>query len=797
MLKSYLKIAYRNLWGKRIFLLINVTGLAVGIASCFLIFLYVRFEFSYDQFHSKANRIYRLVSDLKSSPGTFPPETPAPMAKAIKAEFPEVQEVTRFIPGSVLIRKGNFKFQEEHTLWADPSFFIIFDFPLKYGNPKTALREPNSIVFSETAAYKYFGDSNPVGQSVSLTGLNLHGIVTGVMKDIPENSHIKGDMLISMSTYSQSFAPGIETDWGSFNYSTYLLLSPDARPENILSKLPAFLQKYAGDEMKKINPNYRLQLEPLKDIYLHSSHGAMVAGNLGEVYIFSIIAAFVLLIACVNFINLTTARSLERAKEVGIRKCAGATKNQLIRQFLIEFILVAVISYLLSIILCYLLLPLFNQISGKTISTGIFKNGLYPLLFFGVSLGIGILAGLYPAFVLSSFKPAIVLKGRFASGNKGIVLRKLLVVTQFTISIALISGTLVIYSQLNFMRNKSLGFNKNQMLVVSNNGDPGIFNFKKEITDISAIQSSSISSSIPGRAYNVNGNDVSSAQVENSNQELQLIDLNFYNVDYDFLGLYKIKMLVGRDFSREFPSDSTNSVILNKSAVIKLGYSSPQQIIGKRFVSDLYKGTVIGVVDDFHFQSLKETIQPLCIRTNMGYWQYISIKVNATNLPATIDAIKNKWDKTIPMRPFNYFFLDEYFNNQYRSEERFGHLIFYFSLLALFVSSLGLLGLSSYSILQRTREIGIRKVLGASISGIVRLLSKDFLRLVTISFIIASPLSWFALNSWLQGFAYRINLSWEILVTASAIALLIALATVSFQAVKAAIANPVKSLRTE
>ena len=714
MFKSYLKIAIRNLWGKRVFLSINVIGLAVGLASCFLIFLYVHFEFSYDQFHSKANRIYRLVSDINSLTGTFPPETPAPMAKAIKAEFPEVQEVTRFIPGSVLMRKGNFKFQEEHTLWADASFFTIFDFPLKYGNPKTALIEPNSIVFSETAAYKYFGDSNPVGQSLSLTGLNLHGIVTGVMRDIPENSHIKGDMLISMSTYSQSFAPGIETDWESFNYSTYLLLSPDARPEIIRSKLPAFLQKYAGDEMKKINPNYRLQLEPLKDIYLRSPHGALVTGNLDEVYIFSIIAAFVLLIAFVNFINLTTARSLERAKEVGIRKCAGATKNQLIGQFLIESILVAVISYLLSIIVCYLLLPLFNQISGKTISTGIFKNGLFPLLLWIVSIGIGFLAGLYPAFVLSSFKPAIVLKGRFASGNKGIVLRKILVVTQFTISIALIAGTLVVYSQLNFMRNKSLGFNKNQMLVVSNHGDPGIFDFKKEISDIPAIQSSSISSSIPGRAYNANSNDVSSAQVENSNRELQLINLNFYNVDYDFLNLYKIKVLAGRDFSRDISSDSTNSVILNKAAVIKLGYSSPQQIIGRRFINDLYKGTVIGVVDDFHFQSLKENVQPLCIRTGMGYWQYISLKVNATNLPSTIKALKNKWDRTIPLRPFNYFFLDEYFNNQYRSEERFGHLIFYFSLLALFVSSLGLLGLSSYSILQRTREIGIRKVLGAS-----------------------------------------------------------------------------------
>jgi putative ABC transport system permease protein len=801
MLKNYFKIAFRNLWRKRSYSFINVIGLAVGMACCFLISLYVLFEFSYDRFHSKADRIYRVVGDLKSSSETLHwYQMPGPLGRSIKTEFPQVQQVARFISGNVLIRKGNFKCQEPNTLWADSSFFSVFDFPLKYGDPRTALKEPNSIVFSETAALKYFGHANPVGQHLFLTGRNFPGVVTGVMKDIPENSHIKADMLVSISTY-QSMLPGIEEEWGSYLFSTYLLLAPGADPALLQSGLPALVQKYEGQNLKNINTSYTLWLEPLQRVYLHSSYGAPVTGNLNNVHILTAIALFLLLIACVNFVNLTTARSVERAKEVGIRKCAGAKGRQLIGQFLIESMLVAVISFVLALALCHWLLPLFNQLAGKMISHGIFENMAYPLGLLGLALGIGLLAGVYPALVLSSFKPVVVLKGHYSSGSRGVVLRKVLVVTQFTISITLIVSTLVVYSQMDFMRRQPLGFNKDQVLIVANSGDPEAREFKKRIGAMPSVVSSSLSSAVPGRTYNSTGNDVWPTDIGNNKGEMQRVNLAFYNVDADFIPLYQLRMLAGRNFYPGNGRDSVDYVILNKTAVLGLGYSDSTltQVIGKplRGQGEGKANIVIGVVDDFHFHSLREAIQPLCLQTGQGYLQYLSIKINTGHLPATIQALAGQWAQAVPNRPFTYFFLDEDFNSQYRAEESFGQLFFYFSFLALFLSSLGLLGLSSYSTLQRTREIGIRKVLGASVSGIVGLLSGDFVKLVFLAFLIACPISWLAMHQWLEGFAYRITLNSGIFMLAGAGALLIALLTISVQAVKAALANPVKSLRTE
>jgi putative ABC transport system permease protein len=801
MLRSYFKIAIRNLWRKRAYSFINVAGLAVGMACCFLIFLYVHFELSYDQFHQKAKRIFRVVGELRSSSETLHWfETPGPLGRAIKSEFPQVQEVTRFIQASLLIRKDNIKFQETHALWADSSIFSVFDFPLKYGDPGTALKEPNCIVFSETAALKYFGHSNPVGQHLVLTGLSLPGIVTGVMKDIPENSHIKADMLVSMSTYSRSFQPGVEADWGSYLYSTYLLLSPAADPEVLQAKLPALIQKYEGSELKNKNSGYALWLEPLRTIYLHSSYGGPVTGNPQNVRILTIIAFFILLIAAVNFINLSTARSVERAKEVGIRKCAGAKNNQLIGQFLIESMLIAVIAFLLALGICHFLLPLFNELSGKSISSGIFGSVAYPFWLLILSLVIGLLAGVYPALVLSSFKPVVVLKGHFASGSKGAVLRKFLVITQYAISITLIVCTLVVFSQLNFMRRQPLGFDKEQVLIVSNNGDPGALAFQRDIASIPAVQTTSLTSAIPGRTYNNSGNDVWPSDIENSKGEQQQLNVAYYNVDTGFISLYKIRLLTGRDFYKTGGNDSAG-VILNKSAALSLGYSesSLHQLIGKRVhgQGDNYSSTVIGVVDDFHFHSLREAIPPLCLQTGKGYWQFLSIKINSSNLPGTIKSLSAKWEKAVPSRPFTYFFLNEDFNSQYRTEESFGHLFIYFSALALFISSIGLLGLSAYSTLQRTREIGIRKVLGSSVVDIVGLLSGDFLKLVAIAFVIACPVAWWSMHLWLQGFAYRTTLNWYLFLLGGVSALLIASVTISFQAIKAALTNPVKSLRTE
>ncbi len=797
MLKNYFTIALRNLWRKRTYAFINITGLAVGLTCCFLLFLYVHFESSYDQFHQKANRIYRVVGDLHSSTETLHwYATPGPLGRAIKTEFPQVQEISRVITGNILVRKGNFKFQETHSLWADSSLFSVFDFPLIYGDPHSALKEPNSIVFSESAATKYFGHSNPIGQHLLLTSLGLPCIVTGVMKDIPENSHLKADMLVSSSTYAASLQPGVEQDWGSYLYSTYLLLKPQSDPGSnaaaIQSKLPALVKKYEGEELQKKNTTYNLSLEPLKSIYLHSSYGAPVRGNLDNVHIMTIIAIFLLLIAAVNFINLSTARSVERAKEVGIRKSAGAKRIQLIGQFLIESILIALISFFLALAGTHFLLPLFNQLAGKTISI------TNPLGLLALALGIGTLAGIYPALVLSAFKPVIVLKGNFASGSKGALLRKSLVIAQYTISIVLIVSTLVVYSQLHFMQQQPLGFNKDQVLIIANVTDKN--GFKNAITDIPAVHSSTLSSSVPGRSYNSEGNDVWPTDAENSKGAFQRIDPAFYNVDADFIPLYQIPLLAGRNFYKDNRNDSAN-VILNKTAALSLGYSAGtlQQLIGRRLQGqgDKTFSTVIGIVDDFHFHSLRESIQPLCLQTGQSYNQYLSIKISTGDLTSTLDALGKKWEKTVPSRPFSYFFLNEDFNSQYKSEERFGTLFLCFSALALFITSLGLLGLSAYSTLQRTREIGIRKVLGASVSGIVGLLSGDFVKLIIMAFVIACPLSWFAMHQWLQNFAYHTSPNVTHFMLAGFAALFIALVTIGFQTIKAALANPVKSLRSE
>ncbi|MBD0289534.1 MAG: FtsX-like permease family protein, partial [Flavisolibacter sp.] len=512
----------------------------------------------------------------------------------------------------------------------------------------------------------------------------------------------------------------------------------------------------------------------LKRIYLHTDRvdNGFEKGNIHNVYTFSIIAAFILLIACINFVNLTTARSAERAKEVGIRKVVGAEQRQLMRQFIGESLILSLIAFVLALCLAALFLPLFNQLAGKTISTGIFSNEYNVLLLLGAAIGIGLLAGIYPALVLSSFKPIIVLKGRFATGSKGILLRKGLVVAQFTISIALIIGTIVVYHQMQFMRSRDLGFSKDQMLVLDTQGDAGKEALKQEISRIPQVKGTTLSSSVPGGS-----NPAAYSEVENKKGDLQITNLDLYFVDFDYIPQYKIRMVAGRPFSRDFGTDTTQAMILNESAVKLLGYSSPQEVIGKRFKQWGREGKIIGVIKDFHYRSLQEPIKPLTMRIEPNNCNLLSVHVSATNSPQTIATIENKWKSIIPKRPLSYYFLDEFFDRQYRSEERFGKLFMNFAILAIFISCLGLLGLASYSTIQRTKEIGIRKVMGASVSNIVNLLSKDFLQLVILSFFIAAPIAWFFMYRWLQDFAYRMSISWWIFITAGIVALLIAIFT--------------------
>ncbi len=535
-----------------------------------------------------------------------------------------------------------------------------------------------------------------------------------------------------------------------------------------------------------------LFLEPLRDVYLHSTRDGSKTGNMNNVYIFSIVAIFILLIACFNFVNLTTARSSERAKEVGIRKVVGAGRPQLARQFIGESVILCLIAFVLSVGISALLLPLFNRLSGKIISHNIFEHPQYLFSLFLTATGIGILAGIYPALVLSAFQPVTVLKGRFATSVKGIFLRKGLVIAQFTISIALIVATIVVYNQMNFMRNQDLGFNKTQKMIIDTHGDSTKYILKEQISMLPHVLSTSFSSSVPG-----GGNPGAYSKIQNAKGEMQIANLDLYFVDYDYIPQYKIKLLAGRPFSRDYGTDTTQAMVINEAAMKMFGYTKPEQAIGRKFDQWGRTGMIIGVMKDFHFRSLKEVIKPLSMRIEPQGCSLLSVNVDSKNLPATIASIEQKWKTYVPHRPFSYYFLDEFFDKQYRTEDRFGNLFLNFAVLAIFISCLGLLGLASYSTMQRTKEIGVRKVMGASVGNIVNLLSRDFLKLVAFSFIIAAPIAWFFMHKWLQDFAYRINIEWWVFALAGITAIVIALGTVSFQAIKAAIANPVKSLRTE
>ena len=793
MIKNYFKIALRKLWKYKVFSLINIMGLAVGMTACFLIYLYVHFETSYDAFHTKANRIYRIITDIKTPSDLLQwSSTSAPMSINMQKDFPEVESAVRIRGESFLVRKGNEKFQENNTIMADSTLFGIFDFPLVYGNKNTALKNPMSIVLSQTAAKKYFGNSNPIGQTVLLTGASINATITGIMKDMPENSQLKADMIVSMSSQKQIYGQSIDSQWTSFNLVSYLLLKPGVNVKSLTAKFPQFLDKHVGNELKNAQMSFTLFLEPLRYVYLYSTRDGSKTGNINNVYIFSIIAVFILLIACINFINLTTARSAERAKEVGIRKVVGAARFQLARQFMGESIVICVMAFVISVLLCSLLLPLFNQLAGKQVSTPFFYHPLYIMSLFFMAIAIGIIAGFYPALVLSSFKPVAVLKGRFATGTRGILLRKGLVIFQFTISIVLIIGTVIVYTQLNYMRSQDLGFSKDQTIVIDTNADKNKDAFKESLSSVPGVLSTTFSSTIPG-----GGTNTAYSKVQNKTGDMQTASLDIYFVDFDYISQYKMKVIAGRGFSKEYGTDTTQAMVINESTAKLLGYSSPQQAIGRNFDQWGRKGKIIGVIKDFHYQALQEPIKPLTLRIEPGGYQFLSIKVSANNLPATIKAIESKWNQIIPNRPFDYSFLDESFDKQYRAEDRFGSLFFNFAILAIFISCLGLLGLASYSTLQRTREIGVRKVLGASVSNIINLLSKEFLKLVLVAFIIAAPVAWLFMNKWLRDFAYRTSVSWWMFVFAGLAAIVIAFGTISFQAIKAAIANPVKSLRTE
>jgi putative ABC transport system permease protein len=812
MLKNYLKVAWRNLLKNKTFSLINIIGLASGLACFILIALYVADELSYDRFNEKAGRIYRIHADIVFGGNKLHLAVASdPMGSALKKDYPQVEEYVRFFnsSGSKLIKKGDQYINENNVVHADSTLFDVFTLPLIAGDGKTALNDPNTVVISESAAKKYFGTTDVIGKSIETNdnGSTLYKI-TALIKDIPHNSHFNFDMIFSMDN--------VQYQWGNFlshNHQTYLLLKPGTDYKAFEKNFPQFIAKYvvpqaaqfmqikSMDEFEKAGNKLEYSLMPLTDIHLHSDRYPElgVNGNIQYVYIFSVIALVVLVLACINFMNLSTARSAARAKEVGIRKVVGSEKRYLIRQFLTESILTTVLATGLAIAISWICMPWFNNLSAKELQISDLLQPKYLSFLIALPIVVGLLAGIYPAFVLSSFNPIVVLKGKLSGGLKRSNLRNVLVVGQFTMSIFLIAATIIVFRQLNYIQTKKLGFNKDQVLVINGTGALGNNRdvFKNEVSKFPGVKGSSYAGYLP--VSNSSRNDVSFSTSAAMNAQNSL-NMQVWNVDYDYIPLMEMEMIKGRNFSKEFGTDS-NATIINEAAAKLLGWDDP---VGKKlytyfqdqFGNNLITREVIGVVKNFHFESMKENIGPLCFRLANNSWA-TAFKVNTSDIKQLVSNIESKWKTMAPGLPFSYQFMDEAFDNMYRVEQRTGKLGLTLAIIAIVIACLGLFGLATYTAEQRIKEIGVRKVLGATISNIVSMLSKDFMLLVLIASALAIPLSWWAMNKWLQDFAYRINVGWWIFLAAAIIALLIALITVSSQAIKAALANPVKSLRTE
>ncbi|MDB5199417.1 MAG: macrolide export ATP-binding/permease MacB [Chitinophagaceae bacterium] len=805
MIKNYLKIAFRNLMKYKFISFINLFGLTIGLTCCLLILAYILHEVSYDRFQPYADRTYRISRSFHNDRGVVSLNLGAiapPFGPLLKNEFPEIEKMTRLLPnGNTAFVYEDKKFYEKSVFFADENFTDVFKVDVIRGNPKKALENPFSIMISDELAKKYFGSNDPMEKMVKLDN-NLSCKVSGVFKPFPSNTHLHPDVLISFNTLKDSVLYGqknLETNWGNNSFLTYVVLPKNTDPKNLESKFPAFLDKYyhfpqepSGFKGSKFT---HLALGKLTDIHLrsHLDYEVEENGDIKRVYIFSVIALFILLIACINYMNLSTARSVLRAKEIGIRKTVGAEKKEIIAQFLSESVLVAWFATILAFTFTTLLLPWMNEISGQQIGLNILLKWQVLLPLFLAPFVVGIISGLYPALFMSSFQPVQVLKGLFkVSGN--VSLRKALVVIQFAISIVLIICTVVVFKQLRYMQDKSLGFDKDQVITMNNPAFANQFeSFRNELLQNPDIKNVTRSSRIPSGRL-LDAMDVA-VPVGDTVKPLQ-IDLKFLAVDYNFIPAYNMKIIAGRNYSNSYATDSSGFII-NETASGTLGFKTPSEAVEKPLVYAGNKGKIIGVAKDFNFESLHEKIPSLLLLVNRNLYNAISIKLSGGNISASIASIEKTWKKFLPETPFAYTFLDDRFAKVYESEQKQKTIFTSFAFIAIFIACLGLFGLSAFTISQRVKEIGIRKVLGAEVNSIVALLSKDFLKLVLIAIIIASPIAWFVMNQWLQDFAYRISIPWWIFLFAGIVAMIIAFVTISFQAIKAAMANPVKNLRTE
>lgn len=798
MLKNTLKITLRTLRHNKIYSLINILGLAIGFACFILITTFIRNELSYDTFHENAERIYRPV-EIQRHQGVGTQDvavTMGPLAPALKQDFPQIIEAGRIDPaGTIFCRLGEKGFYESGLAYADPGFLRIFTIPFVDGDPATALNAPNSLVISRAVAEKYFGTQDPMGQALTVhhsRGVDDY-VVTGVMENYPKNSHLRFDMLASYITL-EPHIPWLSS-WGTNTLATYVLLEDGADAKAVEAAFPAFLDKHVGEASQR---SFDLYLQPLRDIHLHSRHIVYQTynhnqGSINTIYLFSAIAVFVLLIACINFMNLSTARSAKRAKEVGIRKVVGSNRSKLIYQFLGESITMALLAVIAAFGLVQLTLPFFESLFDGRILVRTFESPVFIVQMLGVAWVVGVLAGSYPALFLSSYKPIQTLKGAFASTTRGAALRKGLVLVQFIIAITLIACTGLVQDQMEFIRDKELGLNKDQIVYVPLRA--------KEIRDKVPLLKSELKRhpSILNVSATAGLRGASGSQgtmtVAGMDSETEIMMRRSY-VDFDFIETMEMKLVAGRGFSPQFASDTVNSVIINETAAREIGWQEP---LGGEFEAGEGNPnySVIGVVKDFHFYTLHQKIEPLIMFVAPDYVRYLLVKVRPENIRSTLADIEQAWQTLLPGRPFDYGFLDQHFEDIYRSDQKTAALFAAFAGIAIFIACLGLFGLASFTAEQKTKEIGIRKVLGASVAGLVFLLSREFTKWVALACLIAFPLAYFVIQDWLSNFAYRTEIEALTFLLAGGLAVAIALVTVSFQAVKAALVNPVEALRYE
>jgi putative ABC transport system permease protein len=800
MFKNYLKVALRSIKKQKGYAFINIAGLAIGMAACILILIWVHDELNFDAYHENADRIYRLTIDAQLGTQMKAPVSPSPAGPAMVAEYPEVLQYVRLSrPNRSPVVVDDREYFEDNVAFADNSIFEVFSFPFLSGDPAKALETAYTAVITEDMARKYFGESDPIGKTIKFGGDNEYA-VTGVVKNIPANSHFTFDILRSMETQSAENRPLME-NWMAISQYTYLLLAEGADFKALEQKLPALIEKNLGAILKSIGASFTFYLQPLRDVHLRSDFAGDIGaqGDIRYVYLFSAIALFVLLIACINFVNLSTARSATRAQEVGLRKTLGAVRHRLVGQFLGESVVYSLFSLVLAIILILLALPQFNALVGRKLSFNIFQMPWLIPAFLGLALVVGITAGSYPAFFLSAFQPVRVLRGKLKLGTKNIRFRRVLVILQFAISIVLILGTMMIYKQLIYMKSTDLGFEKEHVVIFPGLGDrmeSSHQTLRNEFRNLPGVIEVGATSMVPGR-----GIMRSAFQPEGFTQE-QSQTMDYLNIDPDFLTALGIQIVSGRNFDEKLSTDRTESLIINETAANKFGWDDP---IGKQFIFAADQNSqgveqrlnVIGVIKDYHNTSLRLKIEPMILFYDPGSCTALSLRIAPSDVSKTVNVIRNKWKELLPQKPFDFFFLDDSFDSQYKAEERMGNLFLRFSLLAVFIGCLGLFGMASYTTEQRTKEIGIRKVLGASAGVIVRMLSREYLVLVAIGNLIAWPAAYFMLKSWLGNFAYRTSLPFWIFIAAAVLSLAVALLTVTYQSAKAALSNPADSLRYE